>query len=233
MKIDTNTAQNTTDTPIAGMRSYNQAFQNKLLFSIFDHSGNASKPYRENGWKVIQIDIKNGTDLMTFDFLKALRDNSDISDVLPEVGIIAMIPCTAYALCGNRHKKEPSRIEIFKESQILTTKIKEVVDFFDRLGVLKFWMVENPMSDIHTHNKWLGKPRQRFDPCDFAGYDPIPDNSRYNKKTWLWGNFNLMQNKRLEPFEKENPGWKNLGGKSERTKELRSITPLGFAYAFY
>jgi hypothetical protein len=24
-----------------------------------------------------------------------------------------------------------------------------------------------------------------------------------------------------------------LGGKSEKTKELRSMTPMGFAYAFY
>jgi hypothetical protein len=34
-------------------------------------------------------------------------------------------------------------------------------------------------------------------------------------------------------LQKEFPGHVNLGGKSERTKELRSITPLGFAYAFY
>lgn len=26
--------------------------------------------------------------------------------------------------------------------------------------------------------------------------------------------------------------WANLGGKSERTKELRSITPMGFSRAF-
>lgn len=115
----------------------------------------------------------------------------------------------------------------------MTERIKLIIDFFDKLGILKFWQVENPMSDIHTYNKWLGKPRQKFDPCDFAGYDPIPDNSRYNKKTWLWGNFKLMEKKRIEPFEKENPGWKKYGGKSERTKELRSVTPLGFAYAFY
>lgn len=204
-----------------------------LLFSIFDHSGNASEPYRKNGWKVIQIDKKNGIDIMDFDFLKALRENTEYSDVMPEVGIIAMIPCTAYALCGNRHKKTPERIKIFEESQLLVAKTKEVIDFFDNIGILKFWQVENPMSDIHMHNKWLGKPLQIFNPCDFAGYDPIPDNSRYNKETWLWGKFNLMKKKRLEPIEKDNPGWKNLGGKSERTKELRSITPKGFSYAFY
>jgi len=144
-----------------------------------------------------------------------------------------MIPCTDYALCGNRHKKSPERIKSFPQSQMLVAKVEEILNFYDSAGVLKFWQVENPMSDIHTHNPWLGKPRMKIDPCDFAGYDPIPDNSRYNKKTWLWGRFKLMEKKRLEPFEKDNPGWKKLGGKSERTKELRSITPLGLCYAFY
>ena len=74
---------------------------------------------------------------------------------------------------------------------------------------------------------------QKFNPCDFAGYSPNPDNDRYNKETWLFGRFNKLTVKRLEPFTKENPGWRDLGGKSERTKELRSITPMGFANAFY
>jgi hypothetical protein len=204
-----------------------------LLISLFDYSGNASEPYRKNGWKVIQIDKKLGIDIMQWDYIKALRESTEISDILPTVGIIAMVPCTAYALCGNKHKKTPERIKEFEISQKLVAKTKEIIDFFDRIGILKFYQIENPMSDIHTHNKWLGKIRQKINPCDFAGYDPIPDNSRYNKQTWLWGKFNLMEKKRLEPIEKDNPGWKNLGGKSERTKELRSITPKGFAYAFY
>ncbi len=205
----------------------------KVLYSVFDHSGNASRPYKEAGWTVVQIDIKNGIDLMTFDFLNSMRQHTELDNVLPEVGLIIMMPCTDYALCGNKHKKTPARIESFKQSQILMGRVKSVIDFFDGIGILKFWQLENPMSDIHTHNKWLGKIRQKFNPCDFAGYDPIPDNSRYNKQTWLWGKFHLMKPKRIEPIEKDNPGWKKLGGKSERTKELRSVTPLGFAYAFY
>jgi hypothetical protein len=202
-----------------------------LLFSIFDHSGNASKPYRENGVKVIQIDIKNGVDIMTFDFLKVVREFNPY--ITPSIGIIAMPPCTAYALSGNRHKKTPERIELFNQSQVLMKRLKDVIDLFDNLRLLKFYQIENPMSDIHKKNPWMGKIRQKFNPCDFAGYDPSPENSRYNKQSWLWGNFNLMTPKKLEPIYKENPGWKKLGGKSERTKELRSITPLGFAYAFY
>lgn len=202
----------------------------KLLISLFDYTGNASRPYKENGWRVIQIDEKLGIDIMNWNYIKLLQE---YDFALPEVGIIAMIPCTAYALCGNKHKKTPARQKIFKESQELVAKTKEIIDFFDNAGILKFWQVENPMSDIHTHNPWLGKIRTYFDPCDFAGYDPEPDNSRYNKRTWLWGNFKQMTAKRLEPFEKDSPIWSKYGGKSERTKELRSITPLGFAYAFY
>jgi len=201
-----------------------------ILISLFDHSRNASRPYLENGWTVICIDKKNGFDIMEWDYIKWFNS---LEEFPARIGIIAMIPCTAYALCGNKHKKKLERIEIFNESQKLVAKTKDIIDFFDSLRILAFYQIENPMSDIHKHNPWMGEVRQKFDPCDFAGYDPVPDNSRYNKKTWLWGNFNLMIPKRIEPIEKDNPGWKNLGGKSERTKELRSITPLGFAYAFY
>ena len=45
---------------------------NKLLISLFDYTGNASKPYRENGWKVIQVDKKLG-----IDWIKNLRKLSE------------------------------------------------------------------------------------------------------------------------------------------------------------
>jgi len=206
---------------------------NKLLISLFDYTGNASKPYRENGWKVIQVDKKLGIDVMDWNYIRTLQDNTGISDVLPEVGIIAMVPCTDYALSGSRHFAAKDIDGRTEQSQILVSKTKEIIDFFDNVGILKFWQIENPMSRIHTLNPWMGKPKLLCNPCDFAGYDPMPDNSRYNKKTWLWGSFNIPEPKRLEPFEKENPGWIKYGGKSERTKELRSITPLGLSYAFY
>lgn len=201
---------------------------NKVLISAFDHSGNPSRPYLEAGWKVVQIDIKHGNDFLLFDVAKLVADNPGAS-----FGIIAPIPCTAYALSGNRHKKSEARKDIFAVSQKLVQKLRETIEYLKELGILLFWQLENPSSDIHTHNPWLGKPVQKFNPCDFAGYAPDPESDRYNKKTWLWGDFNLMVPKRLEPIYKDNPGWLKLGGKSERTKELRSITPLGFAYAFF
>jgi len=67
-----------------------------------------------------------------------------------------------------------------------------------------------------------------FQPCDFG--DP------YTKKTGLWGQFNngLARNP-VEPIKECAQGsWvQKLGGNSDKTKNLRSETPEGFARAFF
>ena len=58
----------------------------------------------------------------------------------------------------------------------------------------------------------------------------------YTKKTGLWGNFNRdLPRNDVAPVRVCNQGsWiQRLGGKSDKTKELRSMTPMGFARAFY
>lgn len=112
-------------------------------------------------------------------------------------------------------------------------KLKNDIFYLEDRRLLKFWQIENPRTRLHNRFPWIKPIRQKFNPCDFAGYDPEPDNSRYNKETWLFGKFNLMVPKRMEPLTKENPGWRKLGGKSLRTKNLRSISPKGYCYAFY
>ena len=61
----------------------------------------------------------------------------------------------------------------------------------------------------------------------------------YDPQPGLWGRFNMPEPRPVEPVmltdSKGNRGswmWLKLGGKSERTKELRSATPMGFAKAF-
>jgi site-specific DNA-cytosine methylase len=191
----------------------------KTIFSLFDYTGNWSRPYKEAGFNVIQIDIKHGQDILTFEY--QLYNHV--------YGILAAIPCTDYALSGARWFKEKDIDGRTEESNKLVRKTIEIIKYFKPV----FWVIENPMSRIHTCNPELGKPVFKFDPCEFAGYDPIHVDSQYRKRTWLWGLFNKPEYKYLPPLLDYNPGWKKYGGKSERTKELRSITPLGFAYAFF
>jgi hypothetical protein len=207
----------------------------KVLLSLFDYTGNWSRPYIENGWEVIQIDIKRGSDVMDFDPAEwmAKRLHTVQKYTLPEIGILAAVPCTDYALSGARHFAAKDMDGRTARSQELVEKTRQIIEWFKKSGSLQFWAIENPMSRIHSLNHWMGKPKLKFNPCDYALYDPNPEQSAYNKATWLWGEFNDPEQMALPAMHKENPGWAKLGGKSERTKELRSITPMGFAYAFY
>ena len=187
------------------------------IISLYDYTGNWSKPYKENGYNVIQVDIKLGIDILNWDY----RYIQNVK------GILIAQPCINYALSGARHFKQKDLDGRTEHSQKLVAKTKEIIDYFNP----EFWVLENPMTRIHKLNKWLGNPSFKFNPCDFSGYGY--ENERYNKQTWLFGKFNNPVTKRLEPFQKEFPGFNKLGGKSEKTKELRSITPLGFSYAFF
>lgn len=203
------------------------------ILSLFDYSGNWSKPYRENNFNVLQIELKLGINILKWDYKKDSRITGKV------IGILAAVPCTDFALSGAKHFFEKDRDGRTAESIKLLNKTLEIIDYFKP----DFWAIENPASRIHKMNletaksqkeyNRLGKPVLKFHPWHYAGHDPLPDKSRYNKQTWLWGNFALPLKKEQSPLSKEFPGFLKLGGKSEKTKELRSITPLGFSYAFY
>ena len=62
----------------------------------------------------------------------------------------------------------------------------------------------------------------------------------YTKKTGIWGDFNIPDKQRIQPikFKGKNGDYYSpvhwySGGKSDKTKELRSNTPLGFSKAFF
>lgn len=193
-----------------------------LLISLYDHTGNQSRPYRENGWEVIQIDIQSGQDILTWEYKNIDRGR--------KVVIIAAQPCDNYAVCGARHFAKKDANGETEKSQLLVVKTKEIIDWFNPFA----WVLENPKTRLHKMNQWIGqRPVFIFNPCDFAGWSPEPDSDRYNKETWLFGKFNAPVKNRLEPFKKDSPIWSDFGGKSLKTKNARSITPLGFAFAFY
>jgi hypothetical protein len=105
------------------------------------------------------------------------------------------------------------------------------------------WGAENPVGMMST--LWR-KPDFWFDPCDYGGYLPMgdehplypeiyPGRDAYNKKTGIWKGpgFREPRRQKIEPLYKDNPGWKKCGGKSTRTKNIRSATPRGFTLATF
>jgi len=190
----------------------------KIILSLFDYTGNWSKPYRDNGYIVIQIDIKHGLDILDWDY-------KQIDKVY---GILAAVPCTDFAISGAAWFKSKDNDGRTEKSIALVKKTMEIINYFNPA----FWVIENPMSRIHKLNPELGQVKYKFHPYEFAQYDPNPRDSQYQKTTWLWGKFNELVKKPLENIDGQKLH-KKLGGKSARTKELRSITPMGFAEAFF
>lgn len=186
----------------------------KTILSLFDYTGNWSRPYRENGYNVIQIDLQLGQDILTWDYTK-------IENVY---SILAAVPCTDFALSGARHFARKDQDGSTEKSKQLVYKTLEIIDYFKP----KFWVIENPMSRIHKCCPELGQVKFKFNPTDFAGYckGEEQEENRYNKATWLWGNFNNPIPKRLEPTL---TGRQFVDKSKKRGLELqnaRSATPM-------
>jgi hypothetical protein len=104
------------------------------------------------------------------------------------------------------------------------------------------YMIENPVSVLST--LWR-KPEYTFHPFEYGGYIPeseakhptwpeyIPDRDAYSKKTCLWTKDFKMPEKKPVPCDSfgSSKQHRKLGGKSAKTKNIRSATPRGFANA--
>lgn len=179
-----------------------------VILSLCDFTGAWSEPYRLAGYHVIRVDLKTGQDIRLFEYPGPVR------------GILAAPPCTAFAGSGAQYWPE-------KDRDGRTLEGLSIVDSCLRLVAVcrpVWWALENPVGRLR---RWLGPPVFTFHPCDYG--DP------YTKRTLLWGNFQPPEKNPVAPVRACSQGsWlQKLGGKSERTKELRSATPPGFSRAFF
>lgn len=127
-------------------------------------------------------------------------------------GILAAPPCTVFANSGARWPRT--------KEQVL--EALSVVDACLRLVLLcrpVWWALENPVGKLR---RWLGPPQLIFNPCDYG--------DSYRKKTLLWGAFTAPTRAPVTPVAKSPIHHMPPG---PRRAELRSITPPGFARAFF
>ena len=129
-------------------------------------------------------------------------------------GILAAPPCTHLAGSGARWWSSKGEQALLEALSIVDACLRIIL-----VSKPIFWCLENPVGRL-IH--YLGQPVMYFQPCEYG--DP------YTKKTCLWGSFNIPTQHKVKPIE---------GGKiwrmppSPNRAELRSITPEGFARAFY
>ena len=188
----------------------------KTVLSLFDYTGQWAEPWWEAGYNVLQFDLQHGQDVNEFS-AEYFVENYDISDVY---AILAAPPCTDFASSGNRWLKEKQERGDIDRSVELVKQTLRTIEFF-RPAI---WALENPVGTIERLSG-LPKSRLTWNPNHFG--DP------YTKKTLIWGRFNAdLPVAPVEPTEGSKMH-RLYGGKSQRTKNARSETPEGFAYAFF
>ena len=213
------------------------------IILTFNHSDYMAAPFIRRGYKIQMVDPLFG---MTTDDGVVHRIAMTMLEAL-EAGILrfdrcALIGgfpvCTDVAVSGTRHW------EVKKEADPYFQAKAAILGEQHRTACLVSgakWFMENPVS---AYSSIFGKPDYTFNPHDYGGYLPendmhpdypeyFPPQDAYPKTTCLWtgGGF-IMPEKRPVECDLENSHiYTQLGGKSQRTKTIRSSTPRGFAEA--
>ena len=217
------------------------------ILILFNASDYAADPWVAAGHQVLSVDIQNERSTLP-KFVHGgahYKVNWDVYAVPRKVlntpwrdaaFCLAFPPCTDLAVCGNR--SAPAKLAADPH---YLEKALHMAKFASTLGIP--YLIENPVSRLATG--W--RPADGYyNPSDFGGYlaedDVHPDypeyiapRDAYPKKTGYWiGNGARLPEKRPMPrpagFSTQ---YQKLGGKSAKTKLIRSLTPRGAAIAIF
>jgi len=224
------------------------------VISLYDYTGEALKPWAEAGYTCHAFDIQHDEAILvdrfegggSISFHKAdLHDHKNLNAIYyafadqPVSFGMAFPVCTDLAVSGAAWFKKKAEANPSFQDEAVSHAVW-CAEVFRSLKIPYF--IENPVSVLAT--KWR-KPDYSFHPYEYGGYIPygaeqhprwpdfIAPRDAYPKKTCLWtGNgFKMPSKVSVEPESGHSRQHLKLGGKSAKTKNIRSATPRGFARA--
>lgn len=192
----------------------------KIILDLCGGTGSWSKPYKEAGYDVRVITLPE-YDVLTYKPPQTVY------------GIFAAPPCTMFSRARTTAKTPRD----FKgATQVVGACLRIIweAQYDNRFG-LKFWAMENPAGHLQ---RFMGKPPFKFHPYDFGDH--------HSKQTFIWGNFNepkkkpvkltadeLLRSKNNTRVLPQIPENYKHDGHMKPVQIRRSITPAGFAKAFF
>jgi hypothetical protein len=213
---------------------------------LFDFTGIMAEPWRLAGYECYIVDRQHkagihrcpqrpGLFLVGADIRNGWTCPDAVADRISFVG--SFPECTNVAVSGAKHFKKKGPRALALSLDLFATSLE--------LGILHGcpFFIENPISTFSTY---CGKPDYIFDPYEYGGYlgledvhpqypEYIASRDAYPKKTCLWTGGGFIMPKRKPVAISAGPAkqYSRLGGKSLKTKNIRSATPRGFAEAVF
>lgn len=184
--------------------------KSRVILDLCAGSGAWSEPYVQAGYDVRRVTLPTGD--------VRLREYPNRMALIH--GILAAPPCTKFANSGARWTRTDDEL---REALAVVDACLRAVIAAQLAGTLAWWALENPVGKLR---RYLGPPQFSFQPNEYG--DP------YTKRTLLWGKFAPPLRTLVEAPVAASEGskmWK-LPPSPER-QALRSVTPAGFAQAFF
>jgi len=186
--------------------------ERRIILDLCGGTGAWSVPYFQAGYDVRLITLPE----------------FDVREYMPPLnvhGILMAPPCDHFSVSGAQYWKAKDLDGRTEEAVSIVRHCLRIL----RISTPCWWVLENPVGRLKVLVPELLPYRVGF-------VQPYQYGDPYTKKTELFGQFTLpLTRNAVEPIRTCSQGsWvQRLGGKSENTKRLRSITPPGFAQAFY
>lgn len=207
-----------------------------IVVCLFDTSGVMGEPWRAVGFRVIRLDLFNDQQFripepgesvaVQADLLKGVPEEMLQSKFLERVAFVAAFPpCTHLAVSGARWFKGKGLRKLADSIHMFAT----AAEFCEATGAP--YLIENPVSTISTY--WR-QPDHTFHPWHF---NQLNADSSYTKKTCLWVGGGFRMPLRLVddslPVDENYIHYLGSHAKNDKGKDLRSMTPAGFARAVF
>ena len=186
----------------------------KIILDPCGGTGSWSRPYYDAGYDVRIITLPK----------------NDIRNYIPPdnvYGVLFAPPCTEFSVSGGRWWKDKDPRLLEEALEVFDAGMKMIIKCNPH-----FWAIENPVGRLkRLRYEVLGEPRLIFHPYEYG--------DAYCKKTLLWGKFNIPIRNEVKPeYMVSKKGYKyspiaRWFPNREERQRVRSITPPGFAKAFY
>ncbi len=223
----------------------------KAIF-LYDLTGVMAAPWIAAGYECYLFDGQHAPGVTYADgcykvgmMFNAYNTSADLETIVGIVGegvefVFGFPECTDMAVSGAAHfkSKEANNPAFQAEAVELARLVSYVGEYYGCR-----WGLENPVSVLSTI--WR-KPCFYFHPYEFGGYLPEDDvhplypeyikpRDAYPKKTGIYtgGGFKVPTKLPVHCDAGYSDQHKKLGGKSLKTKNIRSATPRGFAKAVF
>lgn len=227
-----------------------------MIVSLYDYTGFMLQPWAEAGFRCLAVDLLHAHNPRvesypsggSIEYLPIdLTDKESLTAIFDATNpkqIFAFPVCTELAGSGAKHWKLKS-----VEDPFFQVKAIEPITWIDELCVSRDipYLIENPkglLSTVWRPYDWNFSPEQYggYLPLDDRHplYDIIPPRDAYTKETYIWAR--KREKPPISPVlpitvetagGNYSPQFALLGGKSLKTKSIRSVTPRGFAKACF